>query len=112
MRNNHHVVFTVPKVRGAPVDLNNFTFDIALQEDRIANFERFFDAERQPRENISERILEGKTQNDGDNPGSRNNPLEWQGKNEAEDSQRAADIDASGDNIGQDFVLYRPFAQG
>ena len=36
MRNNHHVVFTVPEVRGAPIDLNDFAFDTALWKDRVA----------------------------------------------------------------------------
>src|SRR5215472_12430561 len=111
MRNNHHVVFTVPEVRGAPVDLNNFSFDPALQKDRIADIIRFLNAQGQPGKNISERVLESKAQHDRDNTGSGDNPLKRQGEDETQYSKPGADIDASGDNIGQNLILYRRLAQ-
>ena len=67
MRNNHHVVFTVPEMRRAPIDLNNFAFDTALQKEGIADIIRFFNVQRQPGKNISECVLESKPQHDRDN---------------------------------------------
>src|SRR5215472_6231415 len=111
MRNNHHVVFTVPEVRGAPVNLNNFAFDTAFQKDRIADIIRLFNAQRQPGKNVPKRVLESKAQHDRDNTGSRDNALKRQSKNETQYSKRAANIDTSGDDIGQNLVLYRRLAQ-
>src|SRR5260370_15098904 len=107
MPNNQNVVLTVSEVCGAPIDLTNFAFDTALQKDRIADIKRFFNAQRQPGKNISERVLESKAQHDRDNSGSRNNSLKRQCKNETRYGKRGANIDAGGDNIGQDLVLSR-----
>src|ERR1700756_3973606 len=112
MRNDHHVVFTVSEVRRAPVDLNDYAFDTALQKDRIADIIRFFNAQRQSGENISQSVLESKTQHDRDHAGGGDDSLEGQCKNGTQYGKRRANIDASGDNIGHNLVLYRRLSQG
>src|SRR5216683_6219920 len=88
-----------------PTYLDDRALDVAFEPDRVANAVRPFQAQSDPREEVTDGALQREAEHNGDHARRGDQPGDWELENQANNREKDGEVDKSRQQIGGELAL-------